>query len=123
MPGTCTSECKTHVHLKAPQVSESKAPRALTGYEWMGLLHVRGVLIPTLNELANGSPFTLTPFPHTFTHQALLAYPPGHRRQGGNSLTRSQPYSLALSLTFLLMFKRHIPNFFELLSCVFQACR
>lgn len=80
--GPVTLQVKSKVHLKALQASESTAPQALTGYGWMGLLHVRGVLIPTLNELANGSPFTLTPFPHTFTHQALLAYPLGHRRQG-----------------------------------------
>lgn len=81
-PGPVTLQVKSKVHLKALQASESTAPQALTGYGWMALLHVRGVLIPTLNELANGSPFTLTPFPHTFTHQALLAYPLGHRRQG-----------------------------------------
>lgn len=66
----------------ALQASGSTAPQGLTGYGWMDLLHVRGALIPTLNELANGSPFSLTPFPHMFIRQALLAYPLGHRRQG-----------------------------------------
>ncbi|TNN88377.1 hypothetical protein EYF80_001159 [Liparis tanakae] len=71
-------QVKSKFHLKSLQASEWTAPQALTGYGWMGPLRVGGVLIPTLNELANGSPFTLTHFPHTFTHQALLAYPLGH---------------------------------------------
>lgn len=41
----------------------------------------QGALIPTFNELANGSPFTLTPLPHTFTHQTLLVYPLGHTKE------------------------------------------
>lgn len=79
-----------------------------------------GALIPTLNELANGSPFTLTPFAHTFTHRALLAYPLGHRKQGKrpDSLPGLQ---LGLKLDIFLMFKRQSPTPSKLLSCVFKA--
>lgn len=82
-PWAILPQVNNEVHLKAVQASESTAPQAPTGHGWMDRLHVEGgALIPTLNELANGSPFTLTPFAHTFTHRALLAYPLGHRKQG-----------------------------------------
>ena len=60
-----------------------QAPWVQAGHKWLCLLHVRQVLIPALNELANGRPLPLTRFPHTFTHQALLAWPLG-RQSGGN---------------------------------------
>lgn len=90
----------------------------------MGLLHVRGVLIPTLNELANGSPFTLTPFPHTFTHRALLAYPLGHRRWWWweDRLDSLSPLQLGRELDIFPVFKRHTSILSELLSRVFQGC-
>lgn len=88
------------VQVKPPQANVQTALQALTGYKWLSLLHVRGVLIPALNELANGRPFPLTLFPHTFTHRALLACPPGHQRLG-NARARPQPWSLALSFAFL----------------------
>lgn len=71
------------VQVKTLQAQEATAPRAQAGHKWLRLLHVRRVLIPALNELANGRPFPLTRFPHTFTHQALLACPLGRHRAGG----------------------------------------
>ncbi|PWA30125.1 hypothetical protein CCH79_00009632 [Gambusia affinis] len=73
------------VHLVALEANESTAPQALTGHGWMGLLHVRRLLIPTLNELANGSPFTLTPFfppSHIYTPRPLGFVPCATRGSG-----------------------------------------
>lgn len=82
-PGPLPLHIKTEVQPKSTAgqwVKGSPGPDCL----WMdGLLHVRGVVIPTLNELTNGGPFTLTPSPHTFTHRALLAYPLDQRRHAG----------------------------------------
>lgn len=91
------------VQGRPPQANVQTAPQALTGYKWLSLLHVRGVLIPALNELANGRPFPLTLFPHTFTHQALLACPPGHQRLGECSGSPST-LELGLKLRISLMF-------------------
>lgn len=70
-----------NVQVKTLQANEQTAPQALPGSKWLSSLHVRGVLIPALNELANGRPFPLTRFPHIYT-QALLACLLGHQRPG-----------------------------------------
>lgn len=81
--GTVLPLSMSKVQIKTLQANEATAPRAQAGNKWLGLLHVRRVLIPALNELANGRPFPLTRFPHTFTHQALVACPLGRQRAGG----------------------------------------
>lgn len=60
-----------NVQVKTLQANEQTAPQALPGSKWLSLLHVRGVLIPALNELANGRPFPLTRFPHIYTPSSL----------------------------------------------------
>lgn len=70
----------------ALQAGESTAPQILAGYGWMGRLHVRGVLIPAVNELANGSPFTLTPFSSHIYTPSPLGLPTGPREAGGEQL-------------------------------------
>lgn len=85
-PWACTLQVKAKVHPEVLQANESTAPQALTGYGWMGLLHVGGVLIPTLNELANGSPFTLTPFSSHIYTPSPLGLLTGPQKAGGERL-------------------------------------
>lgn len=98
----CSLGAKFRSKLCRPM--RQRHPRAQAGYKWLSLLHVRRVLIPALNELANGRPFPLTRFPHTFTHQALVAWPTGPSESWGSVRPALNLRALPLSLVFFSFF-------------------